>query len=68
MGILNRASVRWIHERAVFYLLWRSGQVVQEARVAETDAFMPAVNLLWYVLTATSEYDCAHSIRRTLSS
>jgi hypothetical protein len=36
--------------------------------VAETDAFMLVVKPLWYVFTATSEYDCAHSIKRTLSS
>jgi hypothetical protein len=36
--------------------------------VAETDAFMLVVKTLWYVFTATAEYDCAHSIKRTLSS
>jgi hypothetical protein len=41
--------------------------VVQEELVAETDAFMLAVKPLWYVFTATGEYDCAHSIKRLSS-
>jgi hypothetical protein len=36
--------------------------------VAETDAFMLAVKPLSHVFTATAQYDCAHSIKRTLSS
>ena len=34
--------------------------------MAEIDAFMLVVNLLWYVLTASRRL--AHSIKRTLSS
>ena len=36
--------------------------------MAETDAFMLVVRLPWYLFTAAREYDCAHSIKRTLSS
>lgn len=36
--------------------------------MAETDAFMLVVKPLCYVFTATCEYDCANSIKRTLSS
>ena len=36
--------------------------------MAETDVFILVVKPLWYVLMPTSEYDCAHSIKRILSS